>query len=131
MTIHYGARIELRVIVIGHRHRGERFLIDTVIVHETTGAQGDPLRWNIKAIGGGVRRRAGNIITHRRLPEAAELPLGEGAKDDAVFRESSVDGGRRIADGTGASATAAAPDHPGEAEMLQAERGRQPRRLVA
>src|SRR5690348_8854134 len=40
--IHYGARVELSVVVIREHHRGERVLGDAMLVHEAAYAQRDP-----------------------------------------------------------------------------------------
>ncbi len=129
--IHHGARIELRVVVIGERHRRERLLVDAVLMHEAARAQRNPLRGNVEAVGRGVRWRARDRVGHRGLAEAAELALREGAKDHAVFRVAGRDRRRRIADRARTAAATTAPDHPSEAKMLEPERGREMRRVVA
>src|SRR5208337_2748678 len=111
MTIHDGARIELRVMVVGQRDRRQRFLVDTVIMHEAARSQCDPLRGNIEPVGRGVGRGTRDRVTYRGLAETAELALGEGAEDDAVFRVTGVDRGGRVADRARSTPTTAPPDH--------------------
>ena len=53
----------------------------------------------------------------RRLAEAAELTLGESAKDDDIVRVACSDASRSIGDSAGATAAATAPDHIGEGEV--------------
>ena len=65
------------------------------------------------------------------LAEAAELALCQRAKHDHAFGLAGGDRGRGVGDGARAAAAAAAPLHAGEAQVVDAERGGQPRRVAA
>src|ERR1700732_2022340 len=128
--VHHGARVELRMVVIGERDRRERFLVDSVLIHEAARAQRDPLRGHIEAVRRGIRTGARDVLVDRRLAEASELALGEGAKRDDILRIAGDQGRSRITHRRGTATASAAPYHPGEAELLEPERGREARRLV-
>ena len=63
--------------------------------------------------------------------EAAELTLSARAENHDAIRQARGDCRRRVADGRRHPASAGAPLHVGETELLDAERSREPRRLVA
>ena len=63
--------------------------------------------------------------------EAAELALRERSIDDDAGREAGDDRGRGVADCARAATAATAPEHVGEAQLGQAERGGDAHRIVA
>ena len=130
-AVHHGARIELRVVITGHRDRGERVLGDAMLMHEAAGAERDPLRGRGHPVWPGVRRRSGDGANRGGLPEAAELALRERSVDYDAGREACDDRGGGVADRAGAATTAATPEHGGEAQLGKSERGGDAHRIVS
>ena len=130
-AVHHGARVELRVMVVGEHHRGERVLGDAMLVHEASHAQCDPLRGNEQPVGPRVRGGAGDGVDRGRLAEAAELALRERAEHHHVFGIAGRHRCRRLRHGARTAAPAAAPYHARPRVVRKAQRGRQARRVVA
>src|SRR6516162_5319952 len=80
MTVHHRARIELRMVVVGEGNGRQRFTVDLVLVHESSGAQRNPLRRYVQAIGGGVGAGPRQLLADRCLTETTELALRECAE---------------------------------------------------
>src|SRR5262249_125615 len=73
------ARVKLRMVVVGHCYGRQRFLTDSVVMHETALAQCHPLCGTIKAVGSRIRGGAGPMLRNRGLPKAPELALRQSA----------------------------------------------------
>ena len=78
-----------------------------------------------------MRELAGDALAAHALTEAAELALRERAKHHDAFGLTGRDRGRSVGDRTGAAAATAAPLHVGEAQVLDAERRGESRRVAA
>src|ERR1700689_2655658 len=99
MTVHHGAWIELRMVIVGQLNRSERVLVDAVLMHEAARAHGDPLSRDIEAVRSGIGRRARYGSGDGRLTEASELALRQRAEDHAILGIAGCDGSGRVTDG--------------------------------
>ena len=72
-------------------------------------------------------------MTLRRgaLPEAPELALRQRTEHHHAFRHARRDGRRGVADGCGTAAATAAPLHVCETQVIDAQCGREARRVAA
>ena len=129
--MHDGAWVLLGVEVGGERNGFERVRTDVAFVEESLDAHGEGLGGRHEAVGDGEGRTPLDAGDLGAATEAAELALGEGAKDDDGIGVAGGDGGSGVANGAGAATAATAPLHVGEAELGQAEGGGEPRRVVA
>ena len=102
-----------------------------VLVQEAHRPHGVALRRRHHAVGRVERGLARGDAARRRGAKALELALRQGAEHHDAVGHAAGHGRRGIAHGGRAAATAAAPVHVGEAQRRQAERGREPGRLVA
>src|SRR5712692_11212770 len=123
--VHYGARVELRMVVVG-----ERDLVDSVLIHEAARPQRDPLRGHVKAVRRGIRTRARDVLVDGRLAETSKLALCERAKRDHVLRVAGDQRRGGIANRRGTATASSPPYHSSKAHLLEPERGREARRLV-
>ena len=78
-----------------------------------------------------MRKLAGDALAAHALTEASELTLRERAKYHDAFGLPGCDRGRGIGDRAGAAAATAAPLHVREAQIGNAERRGEARRVAA
>ena len=129
--VHHRTWIRLRVLIRRERDRAQRLAPEFVVVQEAHGAHRVALARRDHAIRKRVRLLAGDGGRRPAETEARELPLRERAEDDDAVRHARRDRRRRVADRRRAAAPAPAPLHVGEAQLVDAERRGEPRRVVA
>src|SRR5216683_1781001 len=128
--VHHGARVELRMVVVGERDRRERLLVNSVLIHEAARPQRYPLRGHVKAVRRGIRTGARDVLVDGSLAEASKLALGECAKRDHVLRVAGDQRRGGIANRRGTATASSPPYHSSKAHLLEPERGREARRFV-
>ncbi len=115
--MHDGARVVLRVVVGGQRDRAQRRLLHTMVVHESLDLHGEHLGRRHQAVRHHVSHVAGDDVASRALPETAELPLCQRAKDHHALRHARGDRGGSVPQRSGASSSATTPLHVGKAKL--------------